>query len=77
MPRSEGPPLTAKVISLSATNATKIYISKPRARHSPCSPQSRPLMTLGKRPFENTVGKGENAGNQHFSPFPTMFSILP
>ena len=20
------------------------------------------------------VGKGENAGNQHFSPFPTMFS---
>ena len=22
------------------------------------------------------VGKGENVGNQHFSPFPTMFSIL-
>ena len=24
--------------------------------------------------IENIVGKGENAGNQHFLPFPTMFS---
>ena len=24
--------------------------------------------------LENIVGKGENAGYQHFSPFPTMFS---
>ena len=24
--------------------------------------------------IENIVGKGENAGYQHFSPFPTMFS---
>ena len=24
--------------------------------------------------FENIVGKRENAGNQYFSPFPTMFS---
>ena len=23
---------------------------------------------------ENIVGKGENAGDQHFTPFPTMFS---
>ena len=23
-------------------------------------------MTQGKKPFENFVGKGENAGNQHF-----------
>ena len=23
-------------------------------------------MTLGKKPFENIVGKRENAGNQHF-----------
>ena len=22
------------------------------------------------------MGKGENAGNQHFSPFPKMFSII-
>ena len=27
-------------------------------------------------PFENIVGKGENAGNQHFLAFPTMFSSL-
>ena len=26
-----------------------------------------------KKPVENIVGKGENAGNQHFSPFPTVF----
>ena len=29
-----------------------------------------------KKALENTVGKGENAGNQHFSPFTTMFSTL-
>ena len=29
------------------------------------------------RDFENIVGKVENAGDQHFSPFPTMFSTLP
>ena len=29
-----------------------------------------------KKPFENIVGKGENAGNQHFLLFPTMFSTL-
>ena len=28
--------------------------------------QSQLLMTLYKRPFENIVGKGENAGYQHF-----------
>ena len=33
-------------------------------------------MTLGKKPFKNIVGKGEKAGNQHFSPFTTMFSKL-
>ena len=26
-----------------------------------------PLKTLKKKPFENIVGKGENAGNQHYS----------
>ena len=26
---------------------------------------------------QNTEGKGENAGNQHFLLFPTMFSTLP
>ena len=28
------------------------------------------LTTLIKRPFENILGKGESAGNQHFLPFP-------
>ena len=32
---------------------------------------------LEKEAFENIVGKGENVGNQHFSPFPTVFSTLP
>ena len=27
--------------------------------------------------FENIVGKGENAGKQHFLLIPTMFSTLP
>ena len=35
------------------------------------------LTTLNKRPFENIVGKGENAGNQRFLLFFTMFSTLP
>ena len=26
-----------------------------------------------KKPFENIVGKGENAGDQHFLPFPQCF----
>ena len=34
-------------------------------------------MTLEKQPFENILGKGENAGNQHFFSFSTMFSNLP
>ena len=33
-------------------------------------------MTLEKKPFENILGKGENAGNQHFFLFPTMFPTL-
>ena len=28
------------------------------------------IPTLGKKPFENIVGKAENAGNQHFLLFP-------
>ena len=30
-----------------------------------------------KNPYKNIVRKGENAGNQHFLPFPTMFSTDP
>ena len=35
--------------------------------------QSRLLTTLGRKPLENIVGKGENAGNQHFLLFPQCF----
>ena len=34
-------------------------------------------MTLRKKPFENIVGKGENAGNQHFLLFPQCFLSFP
>ena len=30
-------------------------------------------MTIGDKSFENIVGKGENAGNQHFLLFPQCF----
>ena len=29
-----------------------------------------------KKPFENIVGKGENAGHQHFLLFPQFFAAL-
>ena len=38
---------------------------------------SQLLTTLKKKSFENIVEKGENSGNQHFPPFPTVFSALP
>ena len=31
------------------------------------------LMSFKKKPFENIVGKGENAGNQHFVLFHNVF----
>ena len=34
-------------------------------------------MTLKKMPFENIVGKEENAGDQHFLVFPQYFFIIP
>ena len=34
------------------------------------------MLTPMTKPFENIVGKGENAGAA-FSPFSTMFSALP
>ena len=39
--------------------------------------ESRLLMTLYKKPFENIVGKLENAGNQHFLLFPQCFLPFP
>ena len=32
-------------------------------------------MTFKKKALENTVGKGENAGNQHFLLFPQCFLL--
>ena len=37
--------------------------------------QSRLLTTLEKNALENTVGKEENAGNQHFLLFPQCFLL--
>ena len=37
--------------------------------------QSLLLTTLKKRAFENIVGKGENAGYQHFLLFPQFFLL--
>ena len=34
-------------------------------------------MTLRKRPLQNMVGKGENAGNQHFLFFTPCFLPIP
>ena len=39
--------------------------------------QSWLLTILGKKPFENIVGKGENAGNQHFLLFLQCFLPFP
>ena len=47
--------------------AARTKLSEPFTR------QLRLLMTLNQRPFENIVGKGENAGNQHFLLFPQCF----
>ena len=33
-------------------------------------------MPLGQKAFENIVGKGENAGNQHFIFFPQSFLLM-
>ena len=38
--------------------------------HYPFTTQSRLLTNLKKKPFENIVGRGENAGNTIFSPIP-------
>ena len=34
-------------------------------------------MPLKKMAFENIMGKGENAGNQHFLLFPQCFLLFP
>ena len=41
--------------------------------HKLFTKQSLLLMTQIEGPFENILGKGENAGNQHFLLFPQCF----
>ena len=43
----------------------------------PFTTQSQLLTTLKKKPFENIVGKGENAGDLHFLLFPAFFLPFP
>ena len=40
------------------------------------STQFRLLTILRKKPLENIVGKGENAGNQHFVLFQQCFNLI-
>ena len=42
---------------------------------NPLPHESQLLMTLKKKAFENTVGRRENAGNQHFLLFPQCFLL--
>ena len=51
------------------------YYESPCTTNQPAT-QSQLLMTLTNRPFENTVGKGENAGNQHFLLFSQCFLLF-
>ena len=39
----------------------------------PQNPKSLILIITNEKTFENVVGKGENAGNQHFLLFPHCF----
>ena len=41
--------------------------------YSDTTTQSQLLTTQTEKPFENIVGKGENAGNLHFLLFPQCF----
>ena len=52
-------------------------LTTPKKRFYLFSTQSRLLTTLRKKPFKNIVGKGENAGNQHFHLFPQCFLPFP
>ena len=76
---TENPSITENILSLQWTNCLIIYHSTPsfkdplKNRFQLFTKQSRLLTTLSYKPFENIMGKGENAGNQHFLPFPQCF----
>ena len=45
--------------------------------YQPFTKQSRVLMTLRKKSFENIVGKVDNSDNHHFLLFPQCFLSFP
>ena len=54
-----------------------ILVSCPAKRSCSFNPiSSNPILTLSEKPFENIEGKGKNADNQHFSPFPSVFNQI-
>ena len=74
MRRTTGPVLegnhsNAAVVCLGLAQIVCILLAKLQL----FTTQSRLSMILRKKPFENIVGKGENAGNQHFLLFPQCF----
>ena len=67
-------------------NPVAMIIINPWKEYWPSwEPNQRPVLnglyqtiqTLKKEPFENIVGKGENAGTQHFLLFPQYFLPNP
>ena len=62
--------------SINATQMVWLLINKTLdclVQSEPFIKKSCVLSILKKEAFENTVGKGENAGNQHFLLFPLGF----
>ena len=58
----------------------KTYLGRGKyrgVREHALTTKSRLLRTLKRKPSENIVGKGENAGNQHFLLFPQCFLPFP
>ena len=64
---------------LSILDQSRVLLFGEKLNTSCCffTTESQILMTLGKRPPENIVAKGENAGNQHFLLFPQCFPSFP
>ena len=75
--RTAGKQFKAWIGALAAV-ITKIMLTN-STEHKSVSLLSQPYhtvlseMTFREKPFENIVGKGENAGNQHFLLFPKCF----
>ena len=58
---------------LFTTQSDSLPHTPPTTHYESLTTQSRGLKASNKRAFENIVGKGENAGNQHFLLFPQCF----